>query len=585
MSQSDSRFAYRARLSRTDHDLSQKFGFTCAPGQLLPIWADYATPSDAYYIRHDLTFLRTAPLIAPAMIDVLVHYETFFVPMQMIYQPFENSVFSIKPILSSQFDTNQFYNQHLPQVDYYEMLYSAIKGDSSSDAMKVYFDSFRLYDMLNLNTSMLGMSEETRLSGFPMFACAYQCVYQYYYRLDDKEEFDNVCYNLDSYYNNPVIEPSSLNKSMFQLRYRPWRFDYFTSSYRSPIVSNANTQSVQPMGVYGLLSKNYTSPLGLDTTAAEAADIANGDITTFVSFKPGDTAVTGNVNYSTAAIRQMFANEKLAMITGRTKKNYDSQVLAHYGVSVPHDVKHDISLIGADTYKLRVGEVTSLASTDAAPLGEIAGKAVAYGSSKSAHKFTAPCHGVVITLFSIEPIQRYTDTNDRLNCITDVKELPTPEYDRLGNMPMYGYEIGTKYESNFFAIQAWKERYYFSKRKMDRVTKAFKSRSASVEHTLPLNPYSAYFISNFPFRWREGAQSSYGDSSILDAYLIQPWSLNDLFLVPYVDEWQDSAESESGEDWNSNNYLAYARDPFIVDSNMKVTKVSWMSKDGEPIYD
>ena len=38
-------------------------------------------------------------------------------------------------------------------------------------------------------------------------------------------------------------------------------------------------------------------------------------------------------------IRQLFANEKLAMITGRTKKNYDSQVLAHYGVSVPHDVK------------------------------------------------------------------------------------------------------------------------------------------------------------------------------------------------------------------------------------------------------
>ena len=31
------------------------------------------------------------------------------------------------------------------------------------------------------------------------------------------------------------------------------------------------------------------------------------------------------------------------MITGRTKKNYDAQVLAHFGVNVPHDVKHDIT--------------------------------------------------------------------------------------------------------------------------------------------------------------------------------------------------------------------------------------------------
>ena len=71
---------------------------------------------------------------------------------------------------------------------------------------------------------------------------------------------------------------------------------------------------------------------------------------------------------STALIRQAFANEKLAMITGRTK-NYDSQVLAHFGVKVPHDVKHDVTLVGRDTYKLRVGEVTSLATTQTGKYG------------------------------------------------------------------------------------------------------------------------------------------------------------------------------------------------------------------------
>ena len=39
MAQSDARFGYRAKLARTDHDLSQPFGLRL-PGQLLPIWFD-----------------------------------------------------------------------------------------------------------------------------------------------------------------------------------------------------------------------------------------------------------------------------------------------------------------------------------------------------------------------------------------------------------------------------------------------------------------------------------------------------------------------------------------------------------------
>ena len=97
----------------------------------------------------------------------------------------------------------------------------------------------------------------------------------------------------------------------------------------------------------------------------------------------------------------MFANEKLAMITGRTRKNYDSQVLAHYGVDVPHDVKHDISLIGKDTFKLRLVRLL-LWLLLMLPLGELAGKGRAYGNGER-HKFTAPCHGVVMTIFSVEP--------------------------------------------------------------------------------------------------------------------------------------------------------------------------------------
>ena len=50
MAQSDARFGYTASLSRSDHDLSRPFGFTCAPGMLLPVHADVVSPGDSLYV-------------------------------------------------------------------------------------------------------------------------------------------------------------------------------------------------------------------------------------------------------------------------------------------------------------------------------------------------------------------------------------------------------------------------------------------------------------------------------------------------------------------------------------------------------
>ena len=100
MAKSDARFDYRASLNRESHNLGEPFGFTCAPGMLLPVFADIATPGDSYYINHDMEYLRTLPLTAPAMIDVKVHLESFFVPFQMIYQPIEQTLYSMLQPLS-----------------------------------------------------------------------------------------------------------------------------------------------------------------------------------------------------------------------------------------------------------------------------------------------------------------------------------------------------------------------------------------------------------------------------------------------------------------------------------------------------
>ena len=500
MAKSDARFDYRANLARDSHDLSRKFGFSVAPGMLVPIFADIATPGDAYYISHDLTFLRTGPLAAPAMVDVKVHFESFFVPMQMIYQPFENTIFSLSNLQSSFYSSPNLRNNSFPTFNYGSYVTNIM---TSYARASIHQDAFRLADMLELNADNFAQTsnQPPRFSFAPSFfpwqLLTYHTIFQYYYRLDDKSQFDNQCCNWDNLYD--VAQPSggSITK-MMEIHQRPWNFDYFTSLYRSPIVSDANLQSVLSFGSYSNLVSVSTGTV----TNNGSATTVNSNIRAF-SASPTTSPSQNSIQnaLSSASLRQMFANEKLAMISGRARKTYDSQVLAHFGVSVPHDVKHDLSLIGSDVYPLHIGEVTSLAQTydstsgSGSALGDLAGKGWSQGQGHQ-HKFVAPCHGVVMTIFSIEPEQRYFGSFNRINSVTNAFDIPTPEFDRLGNVPMYRYETGyTTSGGSTSDVVGWKERYYWNKRRADKTTLGFQIST----RRYATNDWATYMIARLPY--------------------------------------------------------------------------------------
>lgn len=574
MAQSDARFAYRAKLARTDHDLSRPFGFTCAPGMELPVFYDLATPGDAYYIKHDLTYLRTAPLASPAMVDVKVHFETFFVPFQMIYEPIENVVYQLKNQRSSLYSLQSMMGINFPLMDYSHFV-SNVCNTASIRETNAHADAFRLADHFRLNPENFAQDSDNPAAmdyapnNFPWQILAYNTIWQYYFRLDDKSQFDNSVCNWDKYYNQstPVV-PDNWFFTIFQ---RPWDFDYYTSMYKGPIVSQENMQSILPRGQYADLLNNITQPIK-DSNSDTAS---NPLIRAFSSFASSDNL---NGAFSTVMIRQMFANEKLAMITGRTKKTYDAQVLAHLGVEVPHDVKHDISCIGRTTFDIHIGEVTSLASTESTPLGELAGKGWSMGQGKQ-FKFTAPCHGVIMTLFCVEPKQRYYGGFDRLNKLVDVNDIPQPEYDRLGNVPVFRHNLGPSGNASttLSDIVGWKERYYWNKRRAPQVTLAFMHGSRSTG----TNNYETYMIANRPNQIISSG-TVYSRPDIERTYYIPRSAMDSLMLVNFYEGWKVGTNGD--ENWNKTPWLAYARDPFIVDSYVKVKKVSWLSKDGEPIY-
>ena len=224
MSKSDSRFEYKAKFGRTDFDLSQRLGFTSAAGMCLPIWYDFASPGDSYYIQHDLPLLRSSVLLQPAMVDVKVHYETFFVPMQMLYQPFENTMFSLKNVQSSNFDKSNLMNNNFPLLDYAGFI-SYIRTYHMTD--DVHADAFRLADLFGLcpdawldaNASVVGDPETTnqgqvvyKPNFFPWQILAYNTISNYYsgYFLDDKSNMNHYVCNWDQHYGATTpVNPST----------------------------------------------------------------------------------------------------------------------------------------------------------------------------------------------------------------------------------------------------------------------------------------------------------------------------------------------------------------------------------------
>lgn len=597
--QSDARFEYQASNSRQPQNLQKDpFGFTCAPGMLCPIFADFGSPGDTYYIQHDLNYLRTLPLAAPAMIDVKVHYESFFVPIQMLYQPFEQSYFELTDTQSSFYTTSALMGANFPLFDYSAYVTSVA---SAGNANNIKQNAFRFADFMQLNPFNFCNTAFKSAYGytpnfFPWQALAYHAIFEYVYRLDDKTNFSNARFNWDKYYATSTPVSLTYTSAFFDIYQRPWDFDYFTSMYRSPIVSDTNMQKLLPQGVYSDFSARQT--VGTNNTG-QVSSIVNNEYTMFSSL-PANMSNVGQMtsSFGTAMIRQMFANEKLAMITGRTRKTYDAQVLAHFGTKVPHDPKHDIAKIGRDTYRLRVGEVTSLATTlpsgsnPGTALGDIAGKGYIEGGKSKGHKFTCPCHGVVMTIFSVEPLKRYFGGFAKQNAVSDIFDFPVPEFDKLGNQPMFRFEAGNRDTSttteggqiiDLYKMTdqiGWNKRYQQWKSRYSRATAAFMPTTPD-----KVNQYNSYMIVTEPYgvvnTTYTGVRSGVSRPDSADRFYIDRHALDGLVVTPYADGWKNTS---GGEDWEANPWLIYARDPFIVDSFEKVTKVSWMSIDGEPTY-
>lgn len=594
---------YVNRAPKSVHDVSQSLTYTSAPGMILPVYWDMLHHGDKIHFSVS-QFSRLNPIVKPALTKLDIHIDSFFVPLPVLYTLQPSMEYGTDDMISSLYDKSDL-KTHYPILDF-EATFDALQTGTPSwrNTIQGYNDYdvathrgnafeclgksfYRLFNHLELNPHVIFRGSEQGIASLqnhpsdtPWSLCAYQAIYQLYegFRNTDREAKD-YSYNLDKYYNvdSFTLDTDSAASKLFRIRYANQYKDFFNSVKVSPLASSVNLLfSGAPSGtVQGDYLTKIDNWLGGTNAPQGAYPLNSGDRNNSSAPPLGadSTGVSANLNstsnfLNTGIIRSMFAVEKLLRVVGRADKNYESQVLAHFGFKVPHDVLHNITHIGHDMVSLSPSPVISTADTfvggsDAhgSALGEIGGQGSVTLTGRKRH-FEAPCLGVFMVVAYCIPRFRYYGTFNPLNGMTERIKFYQPEFDRLGMQPLWQYYFNRSQLKNA-TRQGWQFRYEQFKRKYDRVTDCFAGPDI-----VSVNAYEPWVLSKQPYNGWSSSISSY---EFLKVY---PTDFNTIMEVPYDPRWS--------VDFFDNPHLIFQTDPFINDFTCRCKKVNIMSEYGEP---
>lgn len=487
-----------AKLPKYGHDLSKILKFSSNVGHLIPVFYDLAQAGDKYRFNTEM-FTQITDIVSPAMIHLEEHVEWFFVPLRQLYQFADDNLYSLDNSRTS-YRQNISDQSVMPMMGMDEFLYlynlrrvvaanfdvSDLDNDVDMFGVPLLFNAVRLCQHLGYGTIHMTSDEEVTQRGLDIkLLLAYQKIFYDCYRLTDRVPNNVQAYNVDDLSGLGQFTDSR-KRSIFELHYRPWRKDFFTSTFVSPLIDvDAVGMQQRAQGNENSLAK-FNNWL-IDSSAALAnesggEDAATGGYPTTVQQKSTD-----NTPFSLALLRGMFAVEKLSEITRRAAKRYDAQVLAHFGFKVPEGIGTEVIRCGSDKSVMRINEIVATSSGSAAAaspdggtvnttFGERGGRGNAYNDNKN-KSFVAPCDGVLMAIYSAEPLADYDDEPfDRFNTFATRPDYFKPEYDRLGMAPLFWYQLFgiDKNDSDMTnEILGWQYRYMEYKMKFNQCLGAF----------------------------------------------------------------------------------------------------------------
>jgi len=447
------------KINRNFFDLSHEVKLSGRMGRLIPFFIEDTIPGDVWSNRAEI-MARMAPMLAPIMHRVDVRTEYFFVPNRLIWDEWED------------FITGGPDGTSEPIPPY-------VTAGQVQNANQEFVNVSSLWDYMGLPP----ISEEdegeatTRISSLPFRA--YKLIREEYYR----DQNLTTPYELIKTSGQESL--SSVNV-LFQIGYRAWDKDYFTSALPwtqrgaqvlIPIDSNIDV-------VYRSQSDVFTTAGGVNEGAVTAA-VDGGLLTGGV---PGRIENIESIEFdglesTINELRRAVRLQEWLEANARGGARYTEQIHVHFDERVPDYRLQRPEYLGGSKQPMVISEVLATAAASIGDqvngqVGDLAGHGLSVGRVSS-FKYKCVEHGWIIGLLSIMPKPAYQQGVSRKWLRNDKFDYFWKEFAQIGEQAIFNSELffGTSASENAETF-GYTPRYAEYKYSSDRVAGQFRDSLA-----------------------------------------------------------------------------------------------------------
>lgn len=591
-------------------DLSHKVYFTGTTGMIYPVHYDRLQPSDKIRISTDV-FSRLQPSNSASPVQLTEHVDYFFVPYRLMFSLMPSMLADVNDWHSTLMKVDETYSYGAEDYPHCQLDY-VLQNSSLDSSGLIPYDSSDLQDASlclgnRIMLQLLGYGDFNRsylLSIYnqwqkpdpdsdpePVFSVvsrrydvfpllAYQCIWQWFYRLDTRENVDRSLYNVDEWYNqvpdsNGILpyskEFSFYDNNILNIRYRPWKRDFFTSNEISPLGSDISfshyrgrTNSPQ----FGSFVRQWLDDIDSNNYYVTAEDgerpvyqSGSSQNGTQVAWEIPERMIGDTREYyqTTQQHRIAAVIEKLSAIWQQTGKTYKDQMEKQFGIKLGDHLSSRPIYIGSQSTSFDMKPVVADVETSQMAAGTITGYGVANSDEKqNPIEFTAPEHGIFLALFSVVPEACYRPIGlDFANTYQTRGDFPLPVTDELGQRPLFAFEVYNRCDATKDnARLGWLSRHQELKLKKDMRYTGF---DTTLGYWIPVRSDAAY-------------------ANDLASYYVSPSYLNPMMLVEYMD--YDALSQSGGPNWYDD--AAFDGDPFMHFLSVHCFKSSKQSTYGVP---
>lgn len=468
----------RNHPSRSAFPLESHRPFTAKAGMLLPIYWKFCYPGDSWNLAHR-HFTRTQPVNTAAFGRFREYFDWYFVPVRLLNRSLGQALTQIldNPVQSQDLLTPRAVTPDLPHTSLESLsryLYWCNGSTISTGSVVLNFfgfpvssDSFRLMRHLGYGNifsaadseyySQIGYtysSYDSFIRGVDLNVnilpfLAYQKIYNDFFRFTQWEKSQPVTWNVDYYSGGNILSPlfessAELQRKQFvegnnflTLRYANWNKDKFMG-----VLPNSQLGEISTISVVDNNDTSRPYVRWVNGVLNEIRDVvADADSTGKLNVRLGSTppaSPSGRLYVEASQVASGFnvlqlrlgeALQRYREISMCHDSDYVSQLQAHWDVKLSKSLSDICIHIGGSASNLSISEVENTALGNSEAL--LKGKGV--GSGQSSNKFSFSEYGILMCIYHCVPLIDYRPLGvDSFLKITNVSDVPQPEFDRIG---------------------------------------------------------------------------------------------------------------------------------------------------------